>query len=345
MPHTDNHEYIANSIKELQSIVVDLVVNHSVPHQKIKNDIHEAVMEAVKDLPKIPVLYNKTYGGYGYSKHFRRCKLDVKIDAAFSRHHHMRVCDVPYIEAYGKHCKNEFPFIARMIATYNARNLNGVCKYMHTLDYTHEKLQKTAAVKQRIMETDMSQFGDDCNVTYINVYCFCIDDVIKYNHSALVAFCNAQIELHQKTLHDTKALLLKDMGDEQMCDDMIASVTHLFEEEKEAESQAWYQKPKWNEVHVPDKGLIRLSFTHALSFYNESHFAVWKCQLHYREAPMRFLLLYPKYFIEDIDMCSDMEMGLLCASDAYCKLAINYVPPLVHWSIEEYDGLESVCMT
>lgn len=77
-------------------------------------------------------------------------------------------------------------------------------------------------------------------------------------HSALVAFCVAQIEKHQKSFDEANAFLSKEVGDEQMCEDMLVSVTTLFEEEKAAESQPWYKKPKWDEVHVPNSCFVAL---------------------------------------------------------------------------------------
>lgn len=47
--------------------------------------------------------------------------------------------------------------------------------------------------------------------------------------------------------------------------------------------------------------------------------------------------------IDRSQTCSEyLSVGLLMAAGESCKLAVEWVPPLIHYEIQEYDGMETV---
>lgn len=121
---------------------------------------------------------------------------------------------------------------------------------------------------------------------------------------------------------------------------VLKNKTIVYPEEASDKETPWYMRKKWEEN---PKTHHRYTFLDAVQDYTENHFAIWKCQHHYTESAMRFLMMYHDSFnLESLDDCSDMEMGLLCASGGYCQLTIGDAPQVLAWYIGEYDGKESI---
>jgi hypothetical protein len=89
-------EFESDLIK-IKDLVVDLVVKRKFSHKKLKKEIHNAIMEAVKDLQKVSVLYSKSHGGYVYSKQFEECFQNITEDDDGGSYINSRMNHVPLI--------------------------------------------------------------------------------------------------------------------------------------------------------------------------------------------------------------------------------------------------------
>ena len=62
-------------LKELCGNAADLVLNHGMRHEEILEAVRDELLTKAEELPKVPVIYNGCYGGFGYStevKQFRK---------------------------------------------------------------------------------------------------------------------------------------------------------------------------------------------------------------------------------------------------------------------------------
>lgn len=167
------------------------------------------------------------------------------------------------------------------------------------------------------------------------------EDFSSYAPSALEEICKA-LNDKKKTLilaiQEKREALVKPAVKGQL-QALFASLSKKLPEEIEAAK-----------VLAAGKPLSYMSFTDALTKYGDNHFAVWQNQSHFKEGPMRFLLLYPEHAErlaaeprsqqEAVD-CA-LKLGLCAASGKHCFLQIAEVPRLAKWIVNEYDGLENV---
>ncbi len=335
---------MASLIEQFRSIAKTLVKYHALKHSQLKQELFDTIKQLSNELPTIQILYNDTYGGYGYSKDYERFKKNVKLPPSNINYNGIfasRVQEVKYIKEYGKYCKGKYPLVAQMIATYKSRDLGNIFWQVISVKNHETDLNNLQATLKTIIDTPDTSFGSESDVHYVYFHNFEIQKVEKYNKESLVLWCLQKKTEIAKELEDKICNIHTLLG--KCADFIIKNYEVMFEEEKSQEEIPWYDKKKWHEKLSPKNGLRRKSFTEAIEDYGESHFAIWKCQLHYKEVVMRFLLKHPDVIpLESSNDCDDLDVGLLCASSAYCKLKIDDVPQLLDWSIGEYDGLEQV---
>lgn len=60
------------AIVQLAEAAVDLVLHHNILPSEITEAICKRLREEAEHLPKLEVLFNDTYGGFGYSQGFSR---------------------------------------------------------------------------------------------------------------------------------------------------------------------------------------------------------------------------------------------------------------------------------
>ena len=105
----DNKELL---LRNLNSIVTELICNYGVTHDSIKEEIYKTVKEQSDKLPRLNVLYNKTYGGFGHSQDFMDYKADKLDDLEkIHKYEHVykyRVYVVNEVKKYGAYCKDRF---------------------------------------------------------------------------------------------------------------------------------------------------------------------------------------------------------------------------------------------
>lgn len=94
-------------VQQLKTITQTLVIEHKVSHERIKDYVFTALKELSDELPEVKVLYNKAYGGYGYSSQFERHFPNLKQDLSALTLKQERIKHVAYVEQFGKQCKKE----------------------------------------------------------------------------------------------------------------------------------------------------------------------------------------------------------------------------------------------
>ena len=52
-------------LQELCGKAVDLVLNHGIRHKDITKAVRDESLTEAEELPKVPVIYNGCYGGFG----------------------------------------------------------------------------------------------------------------------------------------------------------------------------------------------------------------------------------------------------------------------------------------
>jgi hypothetical protein len=330
--------------KELIKLAINLVVEKGVPHKELTSEIHNAITEAVKELPKIPVLYNRSYGGYEYSKDF--LSYLNEDNSVFYVEKAKRIKHADLMKYYGAKCIIQFPNIARMIATYNSLKLFDLFTIAANVKTSKERIDSVAATREKVLKVDKTLFGKKNDVNYINVHWFNFQDVIQYSQIAILEYLDGQMQIYGRTYEEANNLLIQEIVSnnlpESMYQDICNSMYFMFTEERDIHETPFVSNRKQWIEKMTRLGLKKRSFTDAINDYGENHFAIWMCQSHYKEDAMRFLLQFPQYIVTDTSLCNSLDIGLLCASTHYCTLAIEYVPPIVHWYIGEYDGKENV---
>lgn len=132
---------------------------------------------------------------------------------------------------------------------------------------------------------------------------------------------------------------------ETMIENIIHSLDYYFDAEQQDMKSPFFKRKNWRHKH--DNQSDPMEFEEAIKHYGETHWAIWKCQMHYDEQAMRFLILFPSSLsIPSLDDDTKTEVyekaGLLFASGKFSKLQIAEVPALVDWSLTSYQGLETV---
>jgi len=337
-----------NLVEKLENITLELVTDHGMDHADIKRIVFKVCSNVSEALPKLRVLYNDTYGGYGYSKdykEFRAKHLEAvgKNESTYRGLYEERIKDVDCVEAFGKHCKDKYPLIAQMIATYKHHDMatldfriKDIVYRRKCMDTIHNALQTTTA-------TPEDQFGDETNVGYVFYGTFDFEKAHKYSKESLILWLVEEKNKITKSLEESTSYVFNKVGDKTEW--LIENYTVVFDEE-DTDDVLWYKKKKWDEKMTPNNGMVKLSFVDAIKEYGESHFAIWKCQGHFRQDVMRFLLKHPDVIpLVDSELCKDIDIGLVFASGEYCKLQVGEAPQLLDWWIGEYDGKEGISIS
>jgi hypothetical protein len=326
---------------QLNDVVEQLLLKHNVSHKTIKQKIHHGISILSENLPKQKVLFNGVHGGYGYSRQFESYICDGSDTYTYPSKAE-RISHVKSVENFGNVCKIKYPYIAKLIAIHNHYHLRDVFSSVNRIQFVEKELVSISTVSTIINDSDEELFGSMEDVQYVCTHNFKLEQVRKYTKQSLLQYVQDKKSKHEHEIQMSNCRIKELIGDLSNWVLQDYGVTH-FEEETLEDSLLWYEKKKWYERMVSGQGLQRFTFIDAIEHYGEAHFAIWKCQFHYSDEVMRFLIKNHDLFdLDCLDSCSDLEMGLLCASGPYCKLCVGEAPQLLSWYIGEYDGLESI---
>jgi hypothetical protein len=112
---------------------------------------------------------------------------------------------------------------------------------------------------------------------------------------------------------------------------MLESLKHKYHDEIE-------------DFHGRKENVEQKSFPDAIEKFGLNCWKIWKSQKHFIDGAMRFLQEQPDLLTLPLNegINFDVNIGLLFASNEYCKLKFAEVPQLVQWTRHEYDGLEEI---
>jgi len=334
MTHEQQIDDVASKIDTIKLLAKDVVFQHGYTQKHLYEEI-TTYLEA-HSTRKRQILYNTVHGGFSYSKQF--CEF-----AKIERRDRERIDVVPTISVFGKHVATMHPIIFRMCYAYEVGELEKQlknCQLVKNLKLRHKQLEVNYAIVEDVCH---DCHGDKCIDANTMPFTLSILEVRneepakfrEYTHEAIIALKQKMQSRLQELVEElSKAQSTVDL-------EMLASLDHNFPEEIEQNKLAWYERKQWAE---PKKQ--RLTFLDAVNLYGEDHFAIWKCQHHYKEEAMRYLILCPdtcqRPYNSDILERVYTKLGLVAASGAYASLAIEEVPWELSWSVFEYDGLECI---
>lgn len=311
-------------IRDLNNIVTKLMCNHGVKHKSIKDEIFKTIKDKSSELPKLQVLYNNTYGGYGYSKDFEDFKANNLDDTELEEYDvcEYRVAVVKLVERYGAYCKERYPLIVKKINIYNQYCLGDVFKNAELCKFYISEIKRFDKYIDEINTCDC--FGDlEYTSKYISYDFFKKKIYINYTKESLFPILHNEKIKFENNLTNSTLLNEEKVGNEML---------ELINNELDGKHKDLFSKE--------DKD----TFADAIVKYGESSIEIWKHQPYYNVAAMEFLVKYPDVLPNNFEKCSDIEMGLLFANGKYCKLVVGEAPRLLNWCISEYDGLERIAV-
>ena len=209
-----------------------------------------------------------------------------------------------------------------MISVYNQYCLEKVFSNVKSCEYYKSELKKFDEYIDVVSTCE--HFGTiEYSNKYISYDLFNKNEYKKYTKDSLLSLLNNKKNKAEEQLTSC-TLFNKEMVGEDICE-LISDAESYPEEDKDL----WHRKE-------------RLDFMEAVAKYGENSIEIWKHQPYYNKRAMEFLAKHPDILPNTQDKCTDMDMGLLCANDKYCHLAVGQVPQLLSWWISEYDGMESI---
>lgn len=346
-------------MERLTEVVKDLMMNHGIKHRNIVKHVRETVRDMGKDLPKIKILYNCDYGGYGLSKDFQDF-----VHRSGSKHerrdsYDSRVDLVPYIKPYGNHILDTYPFVRNMLILYKYHNLTNIATTASTVDIYKGYIEK---FEKRLAALETARRGIDTDVK--------VHDLV---HSQFCCLHGYTPEIYEEAInkvnnsvleYNTSIKEIEEKGRKyhpsapwELYDD-IAKVIKQFRSEED--DGLFKQQPQ-------DK-----CFADTLQKKGQFDSSIWaSCnQRTFNKHAMRYL--YVKYYgiadpVNDIPTTDDKystydflltkqfvriseeeyddlvnDVGLLCAASSYCRLDTWEVQQYLDWHVDDYDGKERI---
>ena len=302
-------------------------------------ECYQCMKDLADKLPKTNVLYNSMHGGC-YSTQFKAfSKQNYTVQDSNDDYQYIRTVYIAKVTKFGAVCKQQYPFIVKLISLYNQYNFCDISRSVQCIKKKQGYLPKLQSALEIVQSTDATLFGTDVDIKYIEFHNFKIEDVLEYHKEYVVSWLKNEQDRYRKFIEKhTKDI--SDLLGSDKCEWVLKNFNVTFDEEQHHDVLPWSTKKDWTERLVAGIGLKRLSFLDAISHYGENHFAIWMCQTHYSEHAMRFLLkhhdaldCYVDNGDNGDDKCSDLEIGLLCASGPYCELSVANAPQLLSWKL------------
>jgi hypothetical protein len=328
-------------MSQLVRISHQLVQEHNVSHKQIKNEIYNGLKLLSEQLPKQHVLYNGVYGGYNFAESFLTF-IEEKDQDWCLQGQKQRIQLVQKVKDFGSICKQRFSHISKLIAIYNRFKLKKVFDYVWDLKNAQEELPRLTSIYKTVMNTNEECFGTEDDIQYFSTVKFELETILKYKKQTLLQFLLKKTDeakdVIQNAYNNVNGVVTLETFN-TICEDYNI----VFEDEKLQDTCKWFEKKNWAERITVKEGMKRFTFADAIEYYGETHFAIWKCQSHYSDRVMRFLVKHHADFnINCLASCTDLEIGLMFASGTYCKLCVGEAPQILSWYISEYDGREKI---
>jgi hypothetical protein len=355
--------------------VRELVVKHGRKQSTLFQLIRDVMSAEAKSLPKVPVLYCKQHGGYGYDESFEAfmadrisdsdSEADSDSDSEAAKHitngyNGHRVEDYRHIVPYGRFCMEvSHPEVGAMIRIYHEKGIASLFKLVSGISSHRggiERLRKLLVVIEGIPDDAFGTVDDPDEVYWglsyvINI---CVGKDAEKLCRTTRAALSAQVQKHLAEEAAKEAACMEQVPatlDAAVLEDMVASLTHLYPEEIKDRRKSSYDRKDWRDNIPAEDRRTHMTFKESVELHGPTHWAIWKCQSSYfRKDAMRYLLLPGRRELVAASLPSQVydeeamfeQAGLLFASGTHCALAVARVPATMEWHIGEYDGLERV---
>ena len=347
----------------IQKTAIELLSKHDVKQNVIFSWIRKAFEEHTENMPKVRVLYNATYGGYGFSKEFMMFRAKGALcggvfGGEFDKdvvkcHKEHRVKAVPDIIPFGKAIleREDMRDLKHVLYHYHKHNYNVFFSKQHEyeskkkqLKYYHDNVQNLKVY----LADPKSKYAANEDPYTLTLHCLTfLERNFSYYAKAqledLLNLCESEgavfVEDLEKQISQARQDIVDVEGEDGFLD--ICKYTAFHEKQKSQihknRSYLEYRDSKvpfivdlfkqgWNDMH------IWLYKSHSYSVITIMYLSTKVKDL----PPME----------ETDDIWNELyeRFGLLCASSAYSQLKIEEVPALVEWKVGEYDGKERVYM-
>lgn len=297
-----------------RSLVRDLVVRDGIRRSALLDALRDALEAAACGMPKVDVAFCRCYGAYGYSKAFRRfldaqgVAHDLRSRSA-SAH---RTGVVRHIASFGAQCAELYPGVAQTVRAYLRHDLGGAFHMVVAL--AAARLKRTRArARAAVNAADPLAAADDAASANEG------EGEGRARWALAARFGAGAVEI---MLRATPAPAPSDADADADADGSGARKKVLcFSEAVEAGSaSAWEHQSHMN------RHAVRFLLVHG-----ESHLLAGQQQQQEREEAGA--QLEPRV---------QLQLGLLFASSACCRLAVAKMPGAMDWQITDQDGWEEV---
>lgn len=294
----------------------------------ISKVVHEYA--SAHQLPPTPVLYNDCYGGFGLHRHFRSTMNFEGVED--------RVAAARAMPAYAERLQTTYPHWFEMAALANNETLQQVLKecrqYVsakHNIDIARENQHHIEAYVNTVRreepkdETFLKRNrGDYFWTTPVH------SDEYSFRYQNSLAAMKTKLEEAEGVI---ASLVEKaELGNFPTLSALPSSICAKLVTSMETTPSSPSRKSPFMDMAAKDP-------------HNPD---IWACEKVQHRAVMRFLAMFRTDeevvpWLATFEPSSDpVEVALMCASGRYSRLAIGHVPALCDWTIEEYDGSESV---
>lgn len=346
-----------NKLDTIKSLAIELIKD-GISHKNIVKAINQAILDESKQLPKIPVLCNRSSGGYhltDYFKHFVAKQNDL-IEGHHYQSNEYRIYAASIMSHFGRHICETFPNLKELIKLYLSTDITTHVLLASKYSRSKSMIDRYSQAKQRL-ETFLQNTSDSHIQSSTSMSTFTFHHFFDKNTS-LVTF--SRDSLHK---------FLDNLDYKQIIKGYITQIQGVEND------SMWINLPECVKVSLIEfasseicKKIMRLSYHHEKSFmeslvhYGEKDPTIWNNQSFYGRCAMTYLsMIYHsscelnesqrayEFYREISQQINTPEIenleetiGLMCASSQYATLAINYVPKYIDWTICEYDGMESI---
>ena len=336
-------------IEHIKALTLKLVRDKGVKQSEIYRGIRETLLEASEPLPKVPVLYNNSYGGFDTSEYFDEYVTEISKIQHSDDGEDYRISMARLIPQFGLHITEKYPDLLESVAILIGSDIEKILYHADMIRYYMGMIKRIERNKQNLEQ--------HLQVVKMSKSHSMSDK--KPDKYSLINTCCHWWAFDVKQLEDFNATF-----------NVRGLIDEYREEMKKHENNSnWMDLPFDVKTVIMDYVNSELPSTtpgrsEAFGITVPSAFmdlfvkqtpmtidAAWDAQRFFKSLTCR-ILFYIKSFHQDVyyyfksrvSITSDHvynTVGLLAASGK-AQLAVCYIPALVDWQILHDDGRETV---
>ena len=321
-------------VEELCSSAEKLVVEHGMRHEEVAKAIRDYLLTKAEDLPKIPVLYNDCYGGFGLSQHFKQFRKGKGLEAYEA------------VLEYGRHLQKRFPEVYRILYLVEHLHLaDGVVSSICTRVNTKNDLVWAQRQLQLLEGTKGSGSIDEMSAKQY------YQSKAKHSNFNLAALSSTGLSCLEESLN-------KSMGHwpEQLTwlnKQQFANIPEVLRRDIASWADSNPQEQTGRQRSSEDALTGRQSLVQCL----ETTPHAWPKHRLFQDNDWALSISYARFLSassdNDVHSIIDLKcksahektswaLGRRAASGEFAELNVKWVPQLVSYKVQDYDGLQEV---